>query len=127
MTKVFFKPTRYIWDFDERVDKQEKKFFEDFKANQEDYIMDIYQDFAKDVDQIYKRYRNKVSVIINGLMTEDDQNKLLGQLEIVHPGMNFKNAKKILQRWESEINEKIRPTIFYNWDCHLYYSTLHCD
>ena len=114
MTKVFFKPTRYIWDFDERVDKQEKKFFEDFKANQEDYIMDIYQDFAKDVDQIYKRYRNKVSVIINGLMTEDDQNKLLGQLEIVHPGMNFKNAKKILQRWESEINEKIRPTIFYN-------------
>jgi hypothetical protein len=33
MKKVFFKPTRYIWDFDERVDKQEKKFFAEFKAN----------------------------------------------------------------------------------------------
>lgn len=33
MTKVFFKPTRYIWDFEERVDKQEKKFFAEFKAN----------------------------------------------------------------------------------------------
>jgi glutamate synthase domain-containing protein 3 len=76
--------------------------------------MDIYQDFEKDVDEIVKRYKNKVSRIINGLMSEDDQNKLLDQLEKVHPGMNFKNAKEILHRWESEINEKIRPTLFYN-------------
>jgi hypothetical protein len=114
MKKVFFKPTRYIWNFDERVEKQEKKFLKEFEANLAFYVKDIYEDFIEYVEKIVNRYQNKVSTIINGLRSEDDQNKLLEQLEIVHHGINFRNAKKVLQRWEKEINEKIRPTISYN-------------
>ena len=30
MKKVFLKPTRYIWKYDRKVDKQEEKFFKEF-------------------------------------------------------------------------------------------------
>ena len=68
-------------------------------------MLDIYDDFIDHVNLIVKRYQNKVATIINGLRSEEDQNKLLEQLEVVHHGMNFRNASAILQRWEKEINE----------------------
>ena len=59
MTKVFFKPTRYIWNFDYRIDKQEKKFFDEFQANKVLYCVDIYEDFVNYIDEViiprYKR------------------------------------------------------------------------
>jgi hypothetical protein len=61
MTKVFFKPTRYIWNFDKRVDKQEKKFFDEFKVNKQYYCIDIYEDFVNYIDEvIIPRYKSKV-------------------------------------------------------------------
>jgi hypothetical protein len=75
MKKVFFKPTRYIWNFDERVDKQEKKFFEEFSENKEYYYQDILEDFVSYIDEIIiPLYKNKVTTIINNLRSEEEQN-----------------------------------------------------
>ena len=115
MTKVFFKPTRYIWNFDKRVDKQEKKFFEEFNSNKLHYCEDIIEDFVNYMDEvIIPRYKSKIDDIILNLRTEEDQNNLIRQLETQKTGMHLREAKEILIQWNQKINEEIRSTNVYN-------------
>lgn len=115
MTKVFFKPTRYIWNFDKRVDKQEKKFFEEFSSNKQYYCEDINEDFVNYLDEvIIPRYKSKIDDIILNLRTEEDQNNLIRQLESQKTGMHLREAKEIIIQWNQKINEEIRSTNVYN-------------